>query len=532
MAAPQRTPAAGFPALQFDNKGPPEIDPSEITCYEQIGAGCFGTVSRGLCRGKEVAVKKLFQQNLSEKALNSFKKEVDICSRIHHPNVVLFMGASTKPPHMAIVTELMPKGNLQQILHDPNLHLSLYMRIKMAKDAALGINWLHCSNPQIIHRDLKPSNLLLDANGTVKVCDFGLSALREAGQVLKDKSGAIPGTPLWMAPEVMLGKTLDEKTDVYSYGLILWEIATLKEPFAGITSWPVFRKAVCEEGLRPPIPADMLPRLKQLITRCWDARPSVRPSFAQIIPILDETLVDCAVSDEVGREFWKKHFLGKESVHWDAFSRAFAELLCLPPPSADDLNFICLRAILAKKDPDPTLKDPPSIVNLERFGAFLGFFGPLSTKPQPFTILDKVRQLLECPYFHGEVSKEQADQLLSKQPPGTYLLRLSTTREGTFTISKVSRSGNVNHQRIEHNRVDNVFSVVVPSPQGKKVVSDKYSLPHLIEVVAPDLELLIPCPGSPFESIFNKSQRGGGYLSDGYLTDYIDLTDSNEAMEM
>jgi len=114
-----------------------------------------------VCRGKEVAVKKLFQQNLSEKTINSFKKEVEINSRIHHPNVVLFMGAAIKPPHMAIVTELCPKGNLQQVLHDKKLNLSLYMRIRMARDAALGINWLHCSNPQIIHRDLKPSNLLV-----------------------------------------------------------------------------------------------------------------------------------------------------------------------------------------------------------------------------------------------------------------------------------------------------------------------------------------------------------------------------------
>jgi sterile alpha motif and leucine zipper-containing kinase AZK len=72
------------------------------------------------------------------------------------------MGACTTAGSMAIVTELMPKGNLQSVLHDPKMNLSLYRRLKMAKDAALGINWLHCSNPQIVHRDLKPSNLLVD----------------------------------------------------------------------------------------------------------------------------------------------------------------------------------------------------------------------------------------------------------------------------------------------------------------------------------------------------------------------------------
>jgi len=218
-----------------------------------------------------------------------------------------------------------------------------------------------------------------------------------------------------MAPEVMMGRTLDEKTDVYSFGLILWEIATLKEPFQGMTSWPVFRKAVCEEGLRPPIPSDMLPRLKALINRCWDAKPAVRPSFAQIITVLEEILVDCAINDEIGRDFWYKSFKAKETVPWEHFSEAFAALLGLPPPSPDDLNFICLKAILgwlicscrdyyqlyilknanknknkAKQDSDPTLKEPPYVVTLERFGAFLGLFGPLSIKATAYTILDKV----------------------------------------------------------------------------------------------------------------------------------------------
>jgi serine/threonine protein kinase len=104
---------------------------------------------------------------------------------------------------MALVTELMPKGNLHTLLHDPKCELSLYRRLQMARDTALGMNWLHCSSPQIIHRDLKPSNLLLDEHLCVKVCDFGLSAVKNPGDKLQDKGG-IPGTPLWMAPEVRL----------------------------------------------------------------------------------------------------------------------------------------------------------------------------------------------------------------------------------------------------------------------------------------------------------------------------------------
>jgi len=107
---------------------------------------------------------------------------------------------------------------------------------------------------------------------------------------------------------------------------------------------------------------------------------------------------------------------------------------------------------------------------------------------------------------------------------------MSSTKESTFTISKVSRSGIVNHQRIEH-RGEGGFAVVVPTPQGKKVVSDAYSVQHLMEAVAPDLELRDACPGSPFAAIFSNT-NGGGYLSDGYVTDYIDLTDDTVQMEM
>jgi len=129
------------------------------------------------------------------------------------------MGACTVPGHMAIVMELMPQGNFEKLLHDPTRQLSLYRRLAMAKQTAQGMNWLHLSKPTIIHRyeraresqrvcglvtdrvcaclrdnsDLKPSNLLVDKWHNIKVCDFGLSAVKPLGEKLKDKD-SIPGT--------------------------------------------------------------------------------------------------------------------------------------------------------------------------------------------------------------------------------------------------------------------------------------------------------------------------------------------------
>jgi len=231
QAAQQKKPTAsgGSSNALWEGKdwGPPEIQPEELEYLEKIGGGCFGSVYRGRCRGKEVAIKKLFRQDVDEKTLNDFKKEVHIQSQLRHPNVLLFMGACTTPGKMALVTEMMPQGNLASFLHDPKIDISLYKRIQMARDCVLGMNWLHCSNPVILHRDLKPSNLLLDEHLNVKVCDFGLSAVKARGEKLQDKGG-IPGTPLWMAPEVLMGKPLDEKSDVYSFGIVLWEIVTRK----------------------------------------------------------------------------------------------------------------------------------------------------------------------------------------------------------------------------------------------------------------------------------------------------------------
>jgi serine/threonine protein kinase len=167
-------------------------------------------------------------------------------SKIFHPNVVLFMGACTQPGTFRIVTELLHTDLevfclfvcffpiylmklfvfMQRLLRSDTT-LPMHDRIRMAKDAALGMNWLHGISG-IIHRDLKPANLLVDNNLTVKLTDFGFAQLRpeREDETLEDGKGGAKGTPLWMPPEIMLGRPFSEKVDVYSYGIILWQILT------------------------------------------------------------------------------------------------------------------------------------------------------------------------------------------------------------------------------------------------------------------------------------------------------------------
>ncbi|XP_008793254.2 probable serine/threonine-protein kinase SIS8 isoform X2 [Phoenix dactylifera] len=261
-----------------------EIPWEDLQIGERIGLGSYGEVYRADWNGTEVAVKKFLDQGLSGDALEQFRCEVKIMSRLRHPNVVLFMGAVTRPPNLSIMTEFLPRGSLYRLLHRLNVQLDEKRRLKMALDVAKGMNYLHTSHPTIVHRDLKSPNLLVDKNWVVKVCDFGLSRLKHH-TFLSSKSTA--GTPEWMAPEVLRNEPSNEKCDVYSFGVILWELATLRMPWSGMNPMQVVG-AVGFQNRRLDIPKEVDPVVAQIITDCWESEPSKRPSFAQLMSPLKQ----------------------------------------------------------------------------------------------------------------------------------------------------------------------------------------------------------------------------------------------------
>ncbi|XP_057446861.1 serine/threonine-protein kinase CTR1-like [Lotus japonicus] len=179
----------------------------------------------------------------------SFK--VAIMKRVRHPNVVLFMGAVTKCPHLSIVTEYLPRGSLYRLIHRPASGeiLDHRRRLRVALDVAKGINYLHCLKPPIVHWDLKSPNLLVDKNWTVKVCDFGLSRFK-ANTFIPSKF--VAGTPEWMAPEFHRGEPSNEKSDVYSFGVILWELVTMQQPWSGLSPSTGWKKLVGDEKKSAP----------------------------------------------------------------------------------------------------------------------------------------------------------------------------------------------------------------------------------------------------------------------------------------
>ncbi|PPS16782.1 hypothetical protein GOBAR_AA03787 [Gossypium barbadense] len=271
-----------------------EILWEDLTIGEQIGQGnCFrvkelsmagelgscGTVYHGLWYGSDVAVKVFSKQEYSDDVIDSFRQEVSLMKRLRHPNVLLFMGAVTSPQRLCIVTEFLPRGSLFRLLQRNTTKLDWRRRVHMALDIARGMNYLHHCNPPIIHRDLKSSNLLVDKNWIVKVGDFGLSRLKHE-TYLTTKTGK--GTPQWMAPEVLRNEPSDEKSDIYSFGVILWELATEKIPWDNLNSMQVIG-AVGFMNQRLEIPKEVDPRWSSIIESCWQSDPQCRPTFHELL---------------------------------------------------------------------------------------------------------------------------------------------------------------------------------------------------------------------------------------------------------
>uniref|UniRef100_J3NA73 non-specific serine/threonine protein kinase n=1 Tax=Oryza brachyantha TaxID=4533 RepID=J3NA73_ORYBR len=256
-----------------------EILWEDLVIGEQVGQGSCGTVYHALWYGSDVAVKVFSKYEYSEDMVLTFRQEVALMKKLRHPNIILFMGAVASLERLCIVTEFLPRGSLFRLLQKNTGKLDPRRRVHMAIDIARGMNYLHNSSPPVIHRDLKSSNLLVDKNWTVKVADFGLSRLK-LETFLTTKTGK--GTPQWMAPEVLRNEPSNEKSDVYSYGVILWEIATQKIPWDNLNTMQVVG-AVGFMDHRLDIPSDVDPQWASMIESCWDSDPQCRPSFQELL---------------------------------------------------------------------------------------------------------------------------------------------------------------------------------------------------------------------------------------------------------
>ncbi|KAL3509135.1 hypothetical protein ACH5RR_028536, partial [Cinchona calisaya] len=242
------------PLLPFEEWN---IDYSELTVGTRVGIGFFGEVFRGIWNGTDVAIKVFLEQDLTAENMEDFCNEISILSRLRHPNVILFLGACTKPPRLSMITEYMEMGSLYYLIHlsGQKKKFSWRRRLKMLRDICRGLMCIH--RMKIVHRDLKSANCLVNKHWTVKICDFGLSRIM-IDSPMRDSSAA--GTPEWMAPELIRNEPFTEKCDIFSLGVIMWELCTLGRPWEGIPPARVVY-AVANEGSRLEIPEGPLGRL-------------------------------------------------------------------------------------------------------------------------------------------------------------------------------------------------------------------------------------------------------------------------------
>ncbi|CAL9247362.1 unnamed protein product [Arabidopsis halleri] len=266
------------------------IKDSDLEELRELGSGTFGTVYHGKWRGTDVAIKRINDRCFAgkpseqERMIDDFWNEAQNLAGLHHPNVVALYGVVLDSPggSVATVTEYMVNGSLRNALQKNVRKFDRRKRLLIVMDIAFGMEYLH--GKKIVHFDLKSDNLLVNLRDPhrpiCKVGDLGLSKVKCQTLI----SGGVRGTLPWMAPELLNGisSLVSEKVDVFSFGIVLWELVTGEEPYADLHYGAIIG-GIVSNTLRPPIPNFCDMDWKLLMERCWSVEPSERPSFTEIV---------------------------------------------------------------------------------------------------------------------------------------------------------------------------------------------------------------------------------------------------------
>ncbi|XP_045884522.1 ephrin type-A receptor 2a [Micropterus dolomieu] len=268
-----------------------EIDPSAISKQKVIGVGEFGEVFRGAMktpgRGEIAVAIKTLKPGYSEKQRQDFLSEASIMGQFSHPNIIRLEGVVTKFKHAMIVTEYMENGALDTYLKGRDGEIPSFQLVGMLRGIAAGMKYL--SDMSYVHRDLAARNVLVNSNLECKVSDFGLSRVLEddAEGTYTTRGGKIPIR--WTAPEAIAYRKFTSASDVWSFGIVMWEVMAFGErPYWDMSNHEVM-KAI-NEAFRLPAPMDCPSAIYQLMLQCWQHDRSKRPRFTDIVNILDKLL--------------------------------------------------------------------------------------------------------------------------------------------------------------------------------------------------------------------------------------------------
>mmetsp|Transcript_46259 Transcript_46259/g.116492 ORF Transcript_46259/g.116492 Transcript_46259/m.116492 type:complete len:564 (-) Transcript_46259:44-1735(-) len=521
--------------------GPAAINFEEMVLGSTLGAGQYGTVQKGTCRGSHVAIKVPKKARLSKREFKQFLEELEIMKNARHPNVCLLMGACYVEGDGAnsglyIVTEL-GAGDLENLIigtdgKKPTKKYPLSVRLNWATEAARALAWLHGMKPPILHRDIKLSNILVDQDMRVKVCDFGLSnRLKPGVDHIREKKPR--GTPLYMAPEVIERKAVDHKADVYSFAYVLWEMIQQELVFLEYSDFMKFYTDVIKGGKRPALGAKWEPALCDLLNEMWaplaDDRPSMKDVADKLAPIVDKVkhaervaALRARVPDAKAQRFWMDNFFPESSAKWADFAPAFYKCLGKPVP---DHPVVSSALSHSKVVSDTEILDEETrellclyelvehdgLVSTSSLGGVVASFAPLDSG-----FLTRLVDTLRQPWFFGSIPTKAAEQKLCVQSCGTFLVRFSNSKPGVYCISLVNANKMVQHLVMQH------------SSQGYRLDTavNKFwnTVPEFITANASKYKLLEACPGWPFEHLFESQKAGIG----GYTAQFDDDMDDDD----
>ncbi|KAK8664725.1 hypothetical protein V6N13_084503 [Hibiscus sabdariffa] len=264
------------------------VDLSQLFLGLRFAHGAHSRLYHGIYKEEAVAVKIIRvpedaeNGDLAARLEKQFNREVTLLYRLYHRNVIKFVAACRKPPVYCVVTEYLSEGSLRAYFHKLD-HKSLPLQkiIAIALEIAHGMEYIHSQG--VIHRDLKPENILIDEEFHLKIADFGVACEEAHCDLLADD----PGTYRWMAPEMIKRKPYGRKVDVYSFGLILWEMVAGTIPYEDMN--PIQAAfAVVNKNLRPVVPGDCPRPMRALIEQCWSLHADKRPEFWQIVKVLEQ----------------------------------------------------------------------------------------------------------------------------------------------------------------------------------------------------------------------------------------------------
>uniref|UniRef100_A0A1A8DRC9 Fibroblast growth factor receptor 3 n=1 Tax=Nothobranchius kadleci TaxID=1051664 RepID=A0A1A8DRC9_NOTKA len=287
-----------------------EFPRTRLTLGKPLGEGCFGQVVMADASGIDmekpnklltVAVKML-KDDATDKDLSDLVSEMEMMKMIgKHKNIINLLGACTQDGPLYVLVEYASKGNLREYLRArrppgmdysfdtckiPDEQLTFKDLVSCAYQVARGMEYL--ASQKCIHRDLAARNVLVTEDNIMKIADFGLARdVHNIDYYKKTTNGRLPVK--WMAPEALFDRVYTHQSDVWSYGVLLWEIFTLGgSPYPGIPVEELFK--LLKEGHRMDKPANCTHELYMIMKECWHAVPSQRPTFRQLVEDLDRIL--------------------------------------------------------------------------------------------------------------------------------------------------------------------------------------------------------------------------------------------------